>query len=551
MRRSFLRDEKGAVSTIAVAASAVVLAFAALAVDLGSIFLQTRKLQGIADLAAMAAARDLSNAQRAAEATAAANGWQGPLTVTVTTGGYRADPALAAASRFTPGASSPNAAKVTVAGKADLFFGQAILGRSTTDIQRSATAARAELASFQLGSRLASLNGGVANALLSGLTGSKVTLSVMDYNALAAADVDLLQYVDALGTHLKLEGVSFDKVLATDVSTGDALTVLAKVLDTNGKDTAATAVRALATAAGKATPAELDRIVNLGPYGAQDHRAGASGAGVAVSALDLASTTLQLAQEGRQVKLDLGAGVPGVASTQIWLAIGERPNKSPWMTVASDGSAVIRTAQTRLYIETKVGGGGGLLGSLAQIKLPLLVEAASAEAKLQTLNCGARSAVLAVRPSVGTVRIADIDETRLNDFKTELKADPATLVSNLLLTVTGSAHAKLGGQNWQTVTFSDADIKAGTVKSVSTNDITSALVSSVLGDLDLDVNLLGLLKLTTSDNVIIDAVTAILATVAAPLDAVINTVTSLVGVRVGEADVRVNGLRCREAALVA
>lgn len=551
MLRRFAREERGAVSIMAAASSSAILACAAVSVDLGSVFLQTRQLQGITDLAALAAARDLDNAQKAAEATAAANGWKGALVVEVTKGAYTPDSKVAAASRFTAGAASPNAARVTVRAKGDLFFGQVITGKDGVDIERTATAAKAELASFSLGSRLASLNGGVANALLTQLTGSSVSLSVMDYNALAAADVNLLDYLDALRIDAGLEAASYDKVLASDISTGEALTVLSKVLDDKDQDVAAAAVKKIATAAGSATPAHLDKLIDLGPYAGQDHVAGASGAGVKVSALDLSNATLLVAGGGRQLQLDLGAGVPGLADVDAWLAVGERPKHSSWLTVAKDGSTTIRTAQTRLYVETKVLT-GGLLGSLAQVKLPLYVEAASAEARLQSLNCGAGSAVLSVRPSLGDVWLGEVDKTKLNDFKTKLTPTDAVLADVLnLITAKTAAHAKLGGDAWHSVSFSKADITAGTVKTVSTTDAVTALTASLVKDLKVEVKVLGLLKLIISDTAASKVIGGLLSTAAPALDGVLNSLTSMLGVRLGEADVRVNGLRCREAALVA
>ncbi|WP_204349615.1 hypothetical protein, partial [Stenotrophomonas maltophilia] len=68
----------------------------------------------------------------------------------------------------------------------------------------------------------------------------------------------------------------------------------------------------------------------------------------------------------------------GLLSTKVSLAIGERPAQSPWLAVAKDRSVKVRTAQTRLYVDTKVGG-SGLLGA-ASIHLPLFVELAKAEA---------------------------------------------------------------------------------------------------------------------------------------------------------------------------
>jgi uncharacterized membrane protein len=548
--RSFLRDRRGAASIIVASAGAMLLGFAAVAVDLGFVFLQSRQLQGMADLAAMAAARDLPNARAAAEATARANGWNGALTVTVIKGVYTPNAAVAAGQRFVATEASPNAVRVTLGGQADLFFGRAIVGRESVAINRTGTAARAELAAFSLGSRLASLNGGVANSLLSGLTGSSVSLSVMDYQALVGADVQLFEYIDALRTNLHLEGMSYDKVLATNVSTGKALTVLGTLLDSKGQDRAGAAVRAIAVAAGNATPAKLDKLLSLGPYGKQDQVMGGHGAGVAVSAMDLTNATLQLASGGRQVKLDLGATVPGLADIDVWLAIGERPNNSPWLAIDRDGSVILRTAQARVYLEAKVGT-GGLIGSLTQLKVPIVVEAASAEAKISALNCAAGAATLAVRPSIGDVWIGEVDTTKLNDFKTPLAVGTAQLAKlPILLTITASAHAKLGGTDWQQVNFSSGDIAAGTVKTVSTGDLARTLVASLVGDTSIGVDLLGL-GILLGKSAVTATVGNLLGAVAAPLDGVLNSVMTVAGVRLGEADVRVSGLRCKDAVLVA
>jgi uncharacterized membrane protein len=546
---AFFRDRRGAASLIMAVSGAMVLGFSAMAVDVGFIFLQSRQLQGMADLSAMAAGRDMDNAQAAAEATARANGWNSPLTVTVIKGAYVPDPKVAAGQRFVATNVSPNAVKVVLASQADLFFGKAMLGRDSSPISRSATAARAELAAFSLGSRLASLDGGVANSLLTALTGSKVSLTVMDYNALVGANVQLFAYIDALRTDLSLQGMSYDKVLASNVSTGRALSVLSKLLSDKGEDRAAAALKTIATAAGTVTPARLDRLFSLGPYGAQDQVMGGSGAGIAVSAMDITNATLQLANGGRQLQLDLGATVPGLADVDIWLAIGERPNNSPWLAVDRDGTAVLRTAQTRLYLEAKVLT-GGLLSTIAQIKAPVVVEAASAQAKLSAINCGANTATLSVMPSIGEAWIGETDTAKLNDFKTPLAVAPANLATTLLLGIQASADAKLGGSTWQSVTFSRGDISAGTVKTVSTGDLAKTVVSSLVSNTSINVSVLGL-GIGLNKSALTATVGSLLGAAATPLDGVLNSVMTLAGVRLGEADVRVSGLRCKEAALVA
>ena len=102
----FQRDQKGAVAMILAFALPAIVGFAAVSVDLGSVYLTTRHLQGVADLAAMAAARDLPNAQAAAQATVGDNSFASTVSAAVTTGQYVADPNTPAASRFTPGGAS-------------------------------------------------------------------------------------------------------------------------------------------------------------------------------------------------------------------------------------------------------------------------------------------------------------------------------------------------------------------------------------------------------------------------------------------------------------
>lgn len=548
----FKSDTEGAVSIIMAGSLMTLLTAAAFAVDVGSIFLQSRKLQGIADLAAISAARDLDHATAAAQATATANGWSVPLQVDVALGTYNPNPAVTVAARFQPGGVKPNAAKVVVKGQADLFFGQMILGKPSITISRRATAARADMASFSIGTGLLGLDGGIANQLLSQLTGSTVSLSVMDYNALASAKIDLFKYAEALRVSADLKGVSYNKVLDSEISTGKALTVLADLLQNDGAVAAAVSARKLSVAAGNSKAIKPSKLLDLGPYESQDHVAGATSTKVQVAAGDFANALLLLADEGRQVKLDLGASVPGILDTDIWLAVGERPNNSPWLTVDRDGEVIVRTAQTRLYIKAKALSALGLLG-IQPITLPVFVEAASGEAKLSAMECpetlSAQAATLSVRPSVGRVSIGDINTALLNNFKTNLTVAPAPILDVLgVVKVTGLADVHIGGLTWKTVRFTRADIQAATMKTVATDDIAQATVSSLLGSLDLDVHVLGL---GLGLGGIASALTGTLTTLAAPLDTVLNSLTKLLGVQVGKADVRMNGLRCRDAALVA
>jgi len=549
MMRHWLRNQDGGVAIIAAAALTGGVGLAAMAVDLGSVYLQSRRLQGVADLAALAAAGDIARAQAAANATVEVNPIGGTTKASVARGRYDPRAKGGPSQRFQPSEAEPDAARVTLEGEANLFFAQALLGKKSIPIRREATATRADLASFSIGTRLASLDAGVANALLTGLTGSKVSLSVMDYDALVQADVDLFDYLDALDTKLGINAASYDDLLATNVKTGKALSVLADVLNAAGDSRAASAATVLASATASSESVKLSTLVDLGPYGGQDHVAGGSSAGIGTDAMQLANAMLMLSNGARQVQLDLGTAVPGLADVDAWLAIGEPMNNSPYMTVTQDKSVVIRTAQTRLYVEAKLLG-SGILGGVAQVKVPLLVELASGEAKLAALDCKARTTTLAVKPSVGSLTIGQVDTSKLSNFKVGLTPTKGRIVQAPLFTVDGSSKVDLGGATFRNVVFSSADVKAGTVKTVKTNDLVSTTVATLIGNLSLDVNLLGL-QLGLGESSILAALKPVLSAAAAPLDVAINRLTALVGVGLGEADVRANGMRCGAPALVA
>lgn len=543
----FFRARDGGVSVLTAISSIALIGFAGLAIDVGSVYLESRRLQGSADLAALAAMQNPAQAEALAAATVAANRWPRGTRVSVVRGTYAPDRSVRPAERFRPNPARANAVRVELTTSAPLFFDRLFVPSGTMTIRRETTAAETQLASFQIGTRLLSLQGGVANQVLSGLTGSSVNLSVMDYNALLRANVNVLDYVDALRTRLDLQAASYNETLDANADAPVALEALADVV-AETDERAERALRAMARASERNRPLRgLSDVLDLGPYGAQDHATRTSDTAIQVGAMDLATAILQVANGQRQVQLDLGAGVPGLASTNVWLAIGERPNNSPWLTVTNDEDIVIRSAQTRLYVEANAGA-----GALANVRIPVVLELASGQARLEEINCGwggaNRAVTLGVSPGIGSLMLGEIDRSRLNNFRSALSPSPAQLVRVGVARVEGEARIDVGGQQWSNVRFNDRDIERGAVKSVQTRDAVSATVSSLLGRTKLTVRAAGL---GLSTGALTSAVQGVLTTAAAPLDSLINGLSDLLGVRLGEADVRVNGVRCGGAALVA
>jgi uncharacterized membrane protein len=532
-QRRWVDDEKGGVAIMAAAFAGLMCVLAALAVDLGSVTLKAREVQGTADLSAMAAARDLTQAEVAARATASAN-LADLQSLTVTKGGYIADTRIKPGDRFRAGGSEPNAAHVEVTAPAPLFFGRWILNRPSVAVRRTAIAAipgSRPQAMFSIGSRLASLDGGLANALLSGLLGSSVSLTVMDYRALAGAQVNLLQFSDALAADLGVTAGDYDALLNQEITTGRALKVLESIA---GADTK--------SVLGKLTRAPVDTRLKLKDLiGVEaDAKQGLREAlNADVSALDMIMASLETANGNRQVALDLGARA-GLADVDVMLAIGERPNNSPWLTITGKDEPIIRTAQARVYLKATT---AQALSGLAQVKLPVLVEAAASEARLKRINCeGARTVTLAVRPGVARARIGTIDEAKLKDFKAPLASSPATLVSALgLVTVKAHADLEIADLDWQEVIFSASDISNRTAKSVRARGFVHGLIVSLLQRLDVDVSVIGL-GLGLGD--LAKALGVLLAPLGPVLDGLVQPLLDLLGLKLGEADVQAHGILC-------
>lgn len=536
-----MRDRRGNVSLIMAGGLTMLTAAGALGVDTANMFLERRRVQGVADAAAMAAANAPLAGQAAARDVLAFPSNGGITLISVVPGRYTADTSIAADARFQPDTVAPDAARVTVEGGTATIFGRALGLEPHVAISATATAARIDTAAISIGSRLAALDGGVANAILSGLAGSDLSLSVMDYDALASADVDLLRWFDALHSKAGLDVGTFGALAATDIRLADAVGALA---DTTTSQAAASVLRAIAGRVADRT-VRLRDVIDLGPLaesiGADPKRP------ITVSTLSLLREAILIGGEQRQVDVALSPGIAGLAATNYRLEIGERTNSTPWLAVGRAGQVTVRTAQARLLLDTRLVTAPLGLGT---IRVPIIAELASAQAQLSRIECSRATgpaATLDVVPSLGRVAIADSDPAAFSDFTTPLTLRRAAVASLPLVSATVLADIRLGGTTAHAVRFTADDIATGQVKSVHTTDIVGGIAESLLRTADIRVSVLGL-GLSTG---LLTATLANTLTLAAPaLDTVLDATLSLAGLRLGQADVKVDGLRCGVPVLV-
>jgi uncharacterized membrane protein len=545
LMRRFGADERGNFAMMSAGLMTLLIGCAGLAIDLGTIFADRRKTQSTADLAAIVAAANLSNPVNAASATVTQNNYPASALVKVETGTYTANSAIAPQARFvTPAVSIPNAARVTLTTKTPLYFARYLTGASSFNITTTATATSTEMASFAIGSRLLSVNGGALNALLGSMLGTTLSLSVMDYNSLISAKIDALDFLSALATRVNLTGVTYGDLLSSNLKVGDIMAAaLTTQQITNGAGAATTALSTISQAVtGSSTKISPGTLIDLGPFAnltvGQKPKVGAS-----VSVFDLIDTMAQIANGSNQIATSIDFGLPGLAAVSVIATVGERPVGSSWIAMGTQGVSV-HTAQTRILATINVLGSG----SIASINLPVYVEVASGTATLNAVSCGhpninTSQVTIGVTPGIVDAWIGKVTVADMTNFTTKPNPPPATLVTVLGIPVTGLAHAGMGNTTPTNVNFSYSEIQSGTKKTVTTTNFLSSLTASLLGNLTLNIAGIPIPGLGALVMSILNAVTS-------PIDQVLASLLSALGIGLGQVDVWVLGIRCDGAVLV-
>ncbi|MDB5532773.1 MAG: hypothetical protein JWO28_1088 [Hyphomicrobiales bacterium] len=564
----FTRDRRGSTIVMASIVIFVVMGFAALAVDLGSLFVQKRRQQTANDLAALAAASDLTRASAAAQATLTRNQLPAEAMKLVEVGVYTPNAALTPAQRFVPGnGPSANAVRVTLQKAYPIYFAKVFSAlpqsstqgarisagaSNTVNVNSTAIAAANAQASFAVGSRLLSINGGIINGVLGGMLGTNLSLTAMDYQALANAKIDMFTFSDKLASRLTLTGLTYSQVLSGNVQVTDALNAALDASRANpSNSSAANAALALIVAAktGSFDKLNISNLLSAGVYSGRQTSQGPP-VSASLNALQFVSAMAQIANGTNQVAASLGVSLPGISSVSLKLTIGERPVGTSLVTIGSVG-ATAHTAQTRVLLSINLIG----TGSASVINLPIYIEVASATARITAISCSpgditTSSVTLGVTPGIVDAWIGNVTNADMTNFSVKPNPPVATLVNLLnLVSVTGRAHATMSNMTETPVTFSYADITGGVVKTTSTTSFITPLLVSLTNDLKLSVNVLSILGLGLGgglDSLVLSTVIGATSSI----DTLISGLLNALGVSLGQADTWVTGIRCGNAVLV-
>ncbi|WP_273792890.1 TadG family pilus assembly protein [Brucella anthropi] len=570
----FLHARGGNLATMAALVSPLFLAVAAFCVDTSSLFLERRQLQSMADFAAVAGAASISQADDAVLQQLRANGLD-PVLMTgaydpsvvdgktdnktrvwVEKGNYFPDKNRAVENRFVVGGASPDAVRVRLARPGNLYFGQSFIDRPALGATGMA-ATKAE-AAFSIGSRLLSLNTdqSVLNGLLGGLLGTSLNLKLVDYNALAATDINLLGFLDKLAPKVGLTAGTYDQLLNTDVSVGMLANVLAEVVTNNATAKAALGILGK-DAAALAAKLPVGKLLGLGSLANASIGSG-SGYNITANVLQMVSAAVMIGGK-HQVNIGSGLNVPGLLGVTLEVLVGEPPLNTPFFRVGAAGSFV-RTAQIRLKLGIRVGGESGspLIGvKLLDLNLPLAIDIASAEGELKSISCPAgptsANVTIAAKPGIAGIYLGEISSfhdlnrkptvsrTKIANAKLYLLGVPIDLID-----LEAKAEVKLG-EKTTSLSFIYSDIQSKKIKTAYSSNLVSSLSSSLLKNMEIDLNLLGIIKLPLGD--VVGLVGVLLTPVAPLIDNLVFGVLDLLGVKLGEADVQVTGVLCQRAVL--
>ncbi|WP_085630865.1 pilus assembly protein TadG-related protein [Pseudomonas sp. R16(2017)] len=366
--------QRGAIGLMAAATLSLAVVMLLLVVDSGRFYMEQRKLQRVADNAALEAvsrggtcAGGLTAAAYATQ-NAARNGFTTDADNTLAATCGTVQTAASGLRTFTVDATQTGAVKVVVThilttsfagGVQALFTGTPV--SLNTQLTASAVAAKPQppLAQLSIRSNLATIStaqSNILNPLFSGLLGGNVNLTALGWNGLLNTDINLLSYLNQLAIDLNVAAGNYSQLLNTQATVTQLIQAAAKVVQLNGATAEViTALGTLQVAAANASPVKLGDILQL--------QTGTTAAGLDANLqlLQLIQGMVQLANSKSAVAATLPVNVLGLANVTVRVKVIEPPQLSavgdPSLAKADPlgtNRIYVRTAQVRTMLSVNL-----------------------------------------------------------------------------------------------------------------------------------------------------------------------------------------------------
>ncbi|MET0382343.1 MAG: hypothetical protein ABW032_02870 [Burkholderiaceae bacterium] len=403
------------------------------------------------------------------------------------------------------------------------------------------------------GPRLASVSssqGVLLNTLLGSLTGSTVSLSALDWNALAGGNVSLVQTISALQTTL---GVS------TPQAALNAPVSVAQIAGSASTAASQAGNTALSVALGNlAANVNVPGTIKLGDLLTSDGLVGNTG----INALQLVTGAVQT-YNGKNVATTpapitvsgTNLGIPGLASSvQISAQAVEPPVYVCGPVGATFHSSALRVKLAMTLISltpdpsllNALVGVSGVNVTLGQ--MTLYIEVAEASGVITAVNALANSMTVQATPGIAAIYLGTMSDSvffnRSHAINPATDLTPGTIgslaINSLNVAILAKAAIVGGAPSPTTLMFSGAGVQTQGATSVA--GFESSLLSSLLGNLQVTVTpSLGLL-----DAVVLPVLNTVVQGVVSPLltglaSGLIDPLLGELGIGLGEVDITSGG----------
>ncbi len=368
--------QRGAIGLMAAGTLAMALVFTLLAVDSGRLYLEKRKLQSVADTAALEAANRggqcgaSTTANDYAKQNAARNGFvitAGDATRTLVVNCGTVPTNASNVRVFTADASKSDAIRVVASRKVttgvangiwNLFSGAPVAAQTTL----SATAVAAlppPVAQLTIRSSLATVDSTkspLMSSVMGNLLGGSLSITAAGWNGLLGTNVNLLSYLDQLAVSLNLQAGDYNTLLNTSLSATQLIDAAVKVLQKNGNVATAVindvlSIKAIAPNTQVLTLANLLNVTTGTPTAALNTN---------VQLFQLLEAVAQLSSSKSAVSAATQVSIPLVGNVSIQTKVIEPPQFSaignPKLAVEGlaktprTNQISVRTAQVRTLV---------------------------------------------------------------------------------------------------------------------------------------------------------------------------------------------------------
>jgi len=374
------RQQRGAIGLIAALTLGLVLLFMLLVVDSGRLYLEQRKLQRVADVAVLEAVSRGGNCAAAAGsntatvysvASATRNSFTPSTTQTVSATCGTLITGSDKLRRFSADANKSDAIRVitttvvptSVAGGLWDLFSKGTFGFNTR-LTASAVGAspNATLAQISIRSTLASVTtnsqAAVLNAVIGGLAGGSLNLTVGGWDGLIKSDINLLSYMNQLAIDLKLTAGDYTSLLAAKTNLTQLIQTAATVMNANGATADVKAALLGLETAVKLTPA----VVTLGDLLKLQTASSTAGLDANLQLMQLLQALIQVANKKNAVDVTLPANLPGLLNLTVRLKVIEPPQFSATGDPTKNQTISVRTAQVRTLVSANLTGVNAVSG---------------------------------------------------------------------------------------------------------------------------------------------------------------------------------------------